>query len=138
MTADRDRVQAILTLAEAASEGPWRVHTDGGSYPSDMGTEWWSEVAVVTARADVPDDVVCQLGEGEDSSADAAYIVAACNAFTDVAARLLEALDTIDRQEVFRLRLAKIADMHVARRDGNCDQCDLIRWPCPTWQALNG
>lgn len=80
MADDTERLAGIEKRADGATEGPWHVAGNGGSYPTDMGTEYWSETFVEAEAEQIPDGpnfVVCQLGEGEESVADATFIAAA-------------------------------------------------------------
>lgn len=121
----RDRVQAILTLADAATPRPWSKdyyyvvgQVPKGRPGGEVIGQMTPSVGGIVPRA--------------QQEANAAYVAAACNAFPEVAARLLEALDTIDRaRELHR------AFWSHQLGDRACCLCR-VRWPCPTWQALNG
>lgn len=116
MTTDptRDRVKAILTLADAATPGEWQsaswnAHT--------ILPKLWAEDELPPNERGPFTAIYTTKDE------DAAYIVAVCNAFPDVAARLLEALDENERLhdetvEILQPLVTYLCDHHSERYGG--------------------
>lgn len=110
MTTDptRDRVKAILTLADAATEGPWNPAIAPAETSTETPAEYLANALCgagplwVTWCANDTDDGFDHLipvvtGDGPTSEINARFIAAARSETPWLAARLLEALDENER-----------------------------------------
>jgi hypothetical protein len=80
-------------LRAAASPGPWREWSEGGT---DHDGEGWSQYGV-QAPSGEPDGPIVMTGDDEQAHADAALIVAAVNALPTLTAALRDRDAALDR-----------------------------------------